>query len=359
MSLRGREWPLRSAVATAAGRWPVLPGLASAADAGRPVGGPAGPRPGPARPATCPARLGAGPGRLGTGPAVLLGRPGGDRGVTSRGTNRVAPAPGERGAPGSVARGDQQAAEDGEVLEEVDALLCALLLVLDLPEPVAGGRGGHQRDRDRRGRQPREDAQRQQRAGRELDGTVEAHRVLGGRHAGHELGERGYHRLRPRGHPFGKEHGVKALDDENRRQHRACGISQHTHGRHLPRAAGVVTSCGPSGLAPGPSAGRRQAGEPYDPGPAGPDALARGMSSFLPWSTPRTTLPSMVSCSISRSARKSSASRWSFSIATARSSASRSSRATSWSTTRCVSSENGRRNPSWTGPPRYWPLWSE
>src|SRR5215472_15628994 len=194
MSLRGREWPLRSAVASGAGCWPGLPGLASAADAGRPGGGPAGPRPGAARPATgaarpanCRARLGAGPGRLGTGPAVLLGRPGGDRGVTPRGTNRVALAPGERGAPGGVARGDQQAAEDGEVLEEVDALLCALLLVLDL-----------------RGRQPWEYAQRQQRAGRELNGTVEAHRVLGrGRHAGHVIGERGYHRLRPRGHPFG------------------------------------------------------------------------------------------------------------------------------------------------------------
>ena len=85
-----------------------------------------------------PGRPAAEAARCGAGPAGHSGRPGDQRHVTARRTGRVAGAPGEGGAPGGVGRGDQQAAEDGEVLEEVDALLCAFPLVLDLPEPVAG-----------------------------------------------------------------------------------------------------------------------------------------------------------------------------------------------------------------------------
>ena len=66
----------------------------------------------------------------------------------ARGPGRVTAPPGERRPAGGVGRRDQETAEDCHVLEEMDSLLGALLLVLDLPEPVPGQRGGHQRCRD-------------------------------------------------------------------------------------------------------------------------------------------------------------------------------------------------------------------
>ena len=134
--------------------------------------------------------------------------------------------PGQRRSPGGVGGGDQQAAEHGDVLEEVDALLRPVLVVRGLPEPVPGDRGGHQGRRDREGRKPRQPAHRQQRAGHDLDGAADPHRLLGiAGHGGHPLGDRPDHRLGPRGHPLGMQQGVEALDGEDGRQHRACDSS--------------------------------------------------------------------------------------------------------------------------------------
>ena len=84
----------------------------------------------------------------GAGLARDLGRPGGQGHVMACGPGCVAAPPGKRRAASGVCCRDQETAEDGHVLEEMDSLLCALLLVLGLPEPVPGQGGGHQRCRD-------------------------------------------------------------------------------------------------------------------------------------------------------------------------------------------------------------------
>ena len=85
---------------------------------------------------------------------------------------------------------------------------------------MPGERGGHQRPGHCEGRQPREAAQRQQRARRHLDGAVDPHRLLGlGRHGRDPFGERAHNRLGQRRHPFWPAEGVVALDDEDGRHH--------------------------------------------------------------------------------------------------------------------------------------------
>ena len=91
-----------------------------------------GPRPATGRSAGCSGRPAAAPRADTLAVRVAM------RHVTARRTDRVAGrARRARGARRCRPRRSAGAAEDGEVLEEVDALLRALLLVLDLPEPVA------------------------------------------------------------------------------------------------------------------------------------------------------------------------------------------------------------------------------
>src|SRR5205814_10378672 len=64
---------------------------------------------------------------------------------------QVAGTPGEAGPALGVQRGEDQAAEQAEVLEEVGLLLLAHGAVLDFPEPVAADRGRDDRpDQDQR-----------------------------------------------------------------------------------------------------------------------------------------------------------------------------------------------------------------
>ena len=114
-----------------------------------------------------------------------------------------------------------------------------------LPEPVPGQRGGHQRGRERERGQPRKAAQRQQGARHDLDGTVDAHRLLGlAGYRGHPIRDRPDHRLRLCRNPLGPQNGVRTLDNENRRQHRARESSEYRHRCHLARLGGLLTPHG-------------------------------------------------------------------------------------------------------------------
>ena len=176
---------------------------------------------------------------LGAGLGAGLRALGGQGHVALSRGERVPAAPGHRGVPGRVARGDQQATEHGDVLQEVNALLRALLLVIGLPEPVPGVRGRQQARRDGQRRHPREAAQGQHRAGHQLDRAVDPDRLLNiVRHEGRPLGERPDHRFRGRHLLVRMQHGVQTLDDEDRRQHGTRDSSQHSHDARMPVCRG-------------------------------------------------------------------------------------------------------------------------
>ena len=173
-------------------------------------------------------RFGLGLGALGDQFRVVLG-----------GVDRVPATPGQRWVPGRVARRDQQAAQYGKVLQEVDALLHALLLVVGLPEPVPGVGRGYQVHRNGERRQPREAADGQQRARDDLNRAAESDRRLDVvRYEGHPFGERPDHRFRSRYLPVWVQDGVQPLHDEDRGQHGTRGSSQYSHDRRMPRRGG-------------------------------------------------------------------------------------------------------------------------
>ena len=165
---------------------------------------------------------------------------GGDGGRGQPG--RATPAPPQGRAAFGVRGGDHQTTEQAEVLEEVDLLLSPPLLVLLLPEAVAGQRGRHQRGGQRGRGQPGGLVQRQQRPGHDLHRGIDLdqHLVVGtvvdGRHLDHLVDHR-------RG---GVEHRPSRLDatlrcaqrtdptgDEDGRQHRP-GNSSKQHGVDFP-----------------------------------------------------------------------------------------------------------------------------
>ena len=117
----------------------------------------------------------------------------------------------------------------------MDALLRLVLFPVVLPEPVSGQGGGDQGRGDRERGQPREPAEGQQRAGHQLDGAVEAHRLLGlGGHHGDPFGQRPDHRLGRRRDPVGPAKGVITLENEDGRHHGTREGSQYRHECHLP-----------------------------------------------------------------------------------------------------------------------------
>jgi hypothetical protein len=89
--------------------------------------------------------------------------------------------PPDRGPALRVGRGDEQAAQQSEVLQEVDLLLRTDLGVVLLPEPVPRERGGDERRGERRGGEPGELAERQHRARDDLHTCVDLdeHLVVG------------------------------------------------------------------------------------------------------------------------------------------------------------------------------------
>ena len=69
----------------------------------------------------------------------------------------------------------------------------------------------------------------------ELDRRVEAYRLLGVVwHEGDAAGDRPHHRFGFLDNPVRITHCVVALDDEDRRQHRARERSKYSHTRELP-----------------------------------------------------------------------------------------------------------------------------
>ena len=80
---------------------------------------------------------------LPAGLARRLRRTGDQRRLPAGRLGGVPGAPGQRGVPGGVRRGDQQAAEHGQVLQEFDPLLRLVRFLLGLPEAVPGRGGRH------------------------------------------------------------------------------------------------------------------------------------------------------------------------------------------------------------------------
>src|SRR6266568_2500589 len=137
----------------------------------------------------------------------------------------VPDAPGQPRAPTGISRGEQQPAEQAEVLEELDLLLLALARVLDLPEPVPA-HGGRDDRADQRERGEPVQARGQEQAADQLDGAVELDEGTG--IARGLLVHPGEHRGDPGGDRFGHLHqrvGVHqrlgAARDEDSGQERA------------------------------------------------------------------------------------------------------------------------------------------
>ena len=91
--------------------------------------------------------------------------------------------PGDARLAVGVAGGDDEAAHEGDVLEEVQLLLGALGLVLDLPEPMPGERGRDQRRGEHCGREPGGAAGGQRQAGTDLDCGIDLDAASPGRRA--------------------------------------------------------------------------------------------------------------------------------------------------------------------------------
>jgi DNA-binding CsgD family transcriptional regulator len=143
-----------------------------------------------------------------------------------------------------VQGGEQQAADHGQVLVELDPLQLAGGLVLQLPVRVPGEGGGHQRAGQGQGGQARRDAERQQAAGGHLHGRVRPHHELVVlRQRGH-LADAGQHRAGLLDAGAGRAQGVEAEQDIGGAGQHASGGAQgreHAgHHGHGPRMREVV-----------------------------------------------------------------------------------------------------------------------
>ncbi len=141
-----------------------------------------------------------------------------------------------------VGRRDEQAAEQADVLEEVDLLLGPDLRVVLLPEAVPGKRGGHERRRERGGGKAGELAERQHRPGDDLDTGIDLDQRLvvrtpvqrsDLRRLVHRGLDRLEHRLRDPRVGLGRAQCLDATGDEDGSEH-GTGYAAQDHARTLP-----------------------------------------------------------------------------------------------------------------------------